>query len=105
MTQNVQNKHKHKHKHKVNVYACFEHYPKINKVNVYVCFEHYPMAYPMAYRWSIFVSRLAVTLLSGDSIWWNGGITKRRNGMAEHPEYSKTRTTRNILKHGIYGIF
>ena len=41
----------------------------------------------------------------GDSIRWNGGMMERRNGMAEHTEYSKTRNTRNILKHGIHGIF
>ena len=39
---------------------------------------------------------------SGDSIRRNDGTVERRNGMAEHTEYSKIRNTRNILKHGKY---
>ena len=57
---------------------------------------------PTLLRIVIFVTRfvrrdLRVTLF--------GGMTKGRNGMAEHTEYSKTRNTRNILKYGIHGIF
>ena len=54
-------------------------------------------------------SRLCDRLRSSAIIGWlyrgNGGITERRNGMAEHTEYSKIRNSRNILKHGIHGIF
>ena len=41
----------------------------------------------------------------GDPSRWNGGLTERRNGMAEYTEYSKIRNIWNTLKHGIYGIF
>ena len=48
---------------------------------------------------------LANDLENGDSIWRNGGMMERRNGMVEHMEYSEIRNTRNILRHGINGIF
>ena len=48
---------------------------------------------------------LIFNTIQGDSIRRNGGMTERWNRMAEHTKYSKIRNTRNILKHGIYGIF
>ena len=48
---------------------------------------------------------MVATSIKGDSIWRNGGMMERWNGMAEHTEYSKIRNIWNIPKHGIYGIF